>query len=63
MVQPVPAKAVLRPAKAPAYVHSMSSIYPPTSPYPTFFARAKPILKVVVPTDNVQPNSDDAKCA
>ena len=51
MAQPVPTNVFLWPAKASA----MCTAPPPTSPYPTFLASAKPILKQseIAPADNI----------
>ena len=45
MAKPVPTKAFLQPAKAAAMCTAPHAETPPTSPYPTFFASAKPIFK------------------
>ena len=43
------------------HVHGTLSWNPPTSPYPAFFASAKPIFKKrIAPTDNMWPKSDNA---
>ena len=43
------------------HVHGRSWICQPTSPYLTFFTSAKTTFKWIAPTDNVHPNSDNAK--
>ena len=47
MIQPMQTNAFLQPTKtATHHVHSMPGLCLPTSPYPTVFASAKPIVKM-----------------
>ena len=60
MVQPVPTKAIVQPAKAAAMCMATSAETRPTPPIPPFLLVQNLSSKRIAPTDNMRPKSDDA---